>query len=81
MNILVTGGTSYIESHTCILLADLGIRLQLLTTFQTKEESVRRIRRITGRRIEFHKIDLLDSQAWKKLFANSSFDAVIHLPV
>lgn len=79
MNVLVTGGAGYIGSHTCIRLAESGHSVAIADNLSnSKEESVRRIRIITGRKIEFHKIDLLDSQALEELFGSSSFDAVIH---
>jgi UDP-glucose 4-epimerase len=44
----------------------------------SKEESLRRVERITGRPLSFYRVDLLDKPALTAVFRNHSFDAVIH---
>ncbi len=79
MNVLVTGGAGYIGSHTCIRLAEAGNRVTIIDNLSnSKEESVRRIRKITGADIEFYKLDLLDAEALEELFRNNDFESVIH---
>jgi UDP-glucose 4-epimerase len=41
-------------------------------------ESIRRVERLTGQSIDLHRLDLLDLVSLDNLFAQSSFDAVVH---
>jgi len=79
MNILVTGGTGYIGSHTAVELTNAGHTVILLDSLiNSSEEVVSRIQQITGKRLSFHRIDLRDYTATNQLFIANSFDAVIH---
>lgn len=79
MKILVTGGAGYIGSHTCLELLKAGHEVIVVDNFSnSKEESLKRVQEITGKRLELHKIDLLDREALNTVFENSSVDAVIH---
>jgi UDP-glucose 4-epimerase len=79
MKILVTGGAGYIGSHTVIELLQAGHEVVVADNLcNSKEESLRRVREITGRPVEFHRLDLLDKPALSALFAASHLDAVIH---
>lgn len=79
MKILVTGGAGYIGSHTVIELLRAGHEVLVVDNLcNSKEESLRRVREITGRPVEFHRLDLLDRPALFALFAGSAVDAVIH---
>jgi len=44
----------------------------------SSEESLKRVQEITGRKLEFHNIDLLDRAWLAALFRDHQFDAVIH---
>ena len=44
----------------------------------SKEESIRRIKKITGKDLKFHKTDLLDKKALNTIFDSYDIDAVIH---
>lgn len=79
MAILVTGGTGYIGSHTCVEMLESGLDVVILDNLSnSKIEVVHRIEKITGRRPVFHKGDLLDAEGLERLFASHSFEAVIH---
>ena len=79
MKILVTGGTGYIGSHTCLELLQAGHEVIVIDNLSnSKEESLKRVREITGRSLTFHQIDLLDRKALSDLFENTPIDAVIH---
>lgn len=79
MNILVTGGTGFIGSHTCVELLQRGHSVSVIDNLSNSKISVlERITEITGKIVDFHKIDLLDSDAMETLFSVSDFDAVIH---
>ncbi|MGW8286800.1 MAG: UDP-glucose 4-epimerase GalE [Desulfobulbales bacterium] len=79
MQILVTGGAGYIGSHTCVDLLQAGHEVIVIDSLvNSKEESIRRIEEITGRKLTFHKVDLLDKAAVDEVFKESQVEAVIH---
>ena len=80
MKILVTGGAGYIGSHTCVELLNSGYDVVVLDNLaNSSEESIRRIKKITGKDLSFYKCDLLDKEAVRKVFEeNKDIYAVIH---
>ena len=77
--ILVTGGAGFIGSHTCVELLDAGHDLVVVDNLDNScEESLRRVRELTGRDLEFNKVDLTDVEELEGVFARHDFDAVIH---
>lgn len=79
MNILVTGGAGYIGSHTCVQLLEKGMELVVVDNLSnSSQESLKRVEEITGRKVIFHKIDLLERDWLEALFRDYEFDAVIH---
>ena len=79
MRILVTGGAGYIGSHTVIELLHAGHEVVVADNLSnSKEESLRRVQKISGRPVEFHRVDLLDSEALASVFSRAPIDAVLH---
>jgi UDP-glucose 4-epimerase len=79
MRILVTGGAGYIGSHTCVELLNAGYEVIVVDNLSnSKEESIKRVQKITGKKLTFHKVDLLDKKALSAIFAKSKIDSVIH---
>lgn len=79
MNILVTGGAGYIGSHTCVQLLEAGHNIIVLDNLDNScEESLNRVKKITGKNFKFYKIDLLDYDGTNKVFEENEIDAVIH---
>lgn len=79
MKILVTGGAGYIGSHTCVELLENGYEIAVLDNLDNScEESLQRVKKITGKDFKFYQVDLLDYDATEKVFAENDFDAVIH---
>ena len=78
--ILVTGGTGYIGSHTVVELINAGYEVEIIDNLSnSKIEVLEGIKNITGEKPNFHKIDLVDSNAVNEFFESSSkFDAIIH---
>lgn len=79
MSVLVTGGAGYIGSHTCVELLEAGFEVVVADNLSnSKEESVNRVREITGKPLKFYKADLLDRKAIGEIFETENIDAVIH---
>ena len=79
MKILVTGGAGYIGSHTCLELLGNDYEVAVVDNLSnSKEESLKRVMLLAGKRLEFYKVDLLDRGSLNDIFEKTSFDAVIH---
>lgn len=80
MAILVTGGTGYIGSHTCVELLEKGEEVIIIDNLSnSKIETVDAIEIITGKRPKFYKGDILDADILSKIFEeNPDITAVIH---
>ena len=77
--ILVTGGLGYIGSHTCVALAEAGYTLVIVDNLVNSKPSVlERLHEITGKTIEFHRVDLRERLALERVFAQHKFHAVVH---
>ncbi|MEH7352652.1 UDP-glucose 4-epimerase GalE [Neobacillus drentensis] len=79
MSILVTGGAGYIGSHTCIELLNAGYEIIVLDNFSnSKPESLKRVKEITGKDFTFYEVDLLDRNDLENVFSENQIEAVIH---
>ena len=80
MAILVTGGTGYIGSHTTVELLNIGEKVIIVDNLSNSKLCVLdRIEKITGKRPEFIKCDLLDKETLDKVFDDHpEINAVIH---
>ena len=81
MHILVTGGAGYIGSHTCLELLQAGHRVTVVDNLMNaKEESLQRVRQLSGKTLRFHRVDLLDKDGLDAVFSScdGAIDAVIH---
>lgn len=79
MNILVTGGAGYIGSHTLIELIEAGYTPVVVDNLSNSSpEALKRVEKITGAKIPFHKLDLRNEEELEKVFAEHKFDAIIH---
>ncbi len=80
MSILVSGGAGYIGSHTCVELLQAGYDILVADNLcNASQESLRRVERITGKKVPFVKAELCNPQEVEALFAqHPDIDAVIH---
>ena len=79
MSILITGGAGFIGSHTCVELLNAGYDIIILDNFvNSKPESLKRIKELTGKYFKFYQADIRDEEAMTKVFAENKIDAVIH---
>ncbi len=79
MKILVTGGTGYIGSHTCVELLQKGYEVVVFDNlYNSKIDVVDKIKEITGKEITFYKADMCDKESMRPVFEENTIDAVIH---
>ena len=79
MKILVTGGTGFIGSHTCVELLNSGYDVVIAANlYNSKALVVDRIETITGKRPAFYELDICDREALNALFDKEDIDAAIH---
>ncbi|MGN0656451.1 MAG: UDP-glucose 4-epimerase GalE [Ruminiclostridium sp.] len=79
MAILVTGGTGYIGSHTCIELLKAGEDIVVMDNFyNSKPKAVQLIKEISGKDFKFYEADMCNITDMEKIFAENEIEAVIH---
>ena len=79
MHILVTGGTGFIGSHTCVALNAAGHEVTIIDDLSnSRREVVDRIAQISGKRAEFFEGDVRDQTLLRRIFAQRPVDAAIH---
>jgi UDP-glucose 4-epimerase len=79
MAILVTGGTGYIGTHTCVELLNNGYEVVVLDNLSnSKTEALNRVKELTNKDFKFYKVDLLDRVGIEEIFEENKIEAVIH---
>lgn len=79
MTVLVTGGAGFIGSHTCVELINAGFNVVVVDNLcNAHEESLKRVEKIVGQAIPFHKVDIRDKDALSEVFGRYDITAVIH---
>ena len=79
MNILVTGGTGYIGSHTCVELLKKGHQVIIADNLiNSKIETVGKIEEISGKELTFYEIDVTERSKVLEIFDKHKIDGVIH---
>ena len=79
MTILVTGGTGYIGSHTCVELLEAGHDVVVVDNFSNSHrEMAGRVEQITGHPLPVFELDLRNRDALTAIFSAHRIDAVIH---
>ena len=78
--ILVTGGSGYIGTHTCVELLNAGFDVVVLDNFcNSKPEAMHRVQKITGKPVRLVNGDVRDKDCLRALFKQHTISAVIHL--
>ena len=79
MKILVTGGAGYIGSNTCVELLNHDYEVIVVDNlYNSCEEALERVEKITGKTLTFYEGDLLDRDLLDRIFEKERPEAVIH---
>jgi UDP-glucose 4-epimerase len=79
MKILVSGGTGFIGSHTCVSLLQRDYDLIVVDNLINSDISVvDKIRKITNKNFEFFNMDITNKKDLSTIFSKRKIDGVIH---
>lgn len=79
MKVLVSGGTGFIGSHTCVELLKSGSEVVVVDNlYNSKLDVVDKIKHITGKEVIFYEGDCCDETIMEKIFLEHNIDAAIH---
>ncbi len=77
--ILVTGGTGFIGSHTCVELLNDNYNIVIIDDFSnSKPEVAEKIMKITNKKVKLYEGNVCDTELLTKIFKENQIDAVIH---
>lgn len=83
-NVFVTGGAGYIGSHCIVELLNAGYQVIAVDNFANsvcgngEALSLKRVEKITGKKVTFYQCDLLDKPRLEEIFDKHKIDCVIH---
>ena len=79
MAVLVTGGAGFIGSHTVVELQNAGYDVVVIDNLaNSSEKSLERVEAITGKKVPFYKVDILDREGLNEVFEKEQIDSCIH---
>lgn len=79
MTILVTGGAGYIGSHTVVELLHHGYEVVIVDSlYNSKRSVIQRIEELSGKKVTFYEMDILDAVALDEVFNKHKIDMCIH---
>jgi len=78
-NVLLTGATGYIGSHTWLALREAGFGVVGVDDFtNSSPEVLNRLARLTGETPVFERVDVCDAAAMEAVFTKHRIDAAVH---
>lgn len=79
MKVLITGGAGFIGSHTCVQMLAANHDIVVIDNLSnSSEESLNRVRKISGKDFPFHQVDIRNKAQLQQIFKQYKIDAVIH---
>ena len=79
MKALLTGGAGYIGSHTAVAMLEAGHDVVVVDNYyNSSPEAVRRVEKITGKKVTLYEADVSDSSAMTEILREHMPDCIIH---
>lgn len=79
MKVLLTGGSGYIASHLAVVLLQAGHEVVAVDDLSnSSRESLRRVEKIAGKKLDFIQLDVADKAALSEVFEKHQPDTVVH---
>lgn len=79
MSVLVTGGTGYIGSHTCVVLIEAGYDVIIADNlYNSKLDVLDKIESITGKKPKFYRADVSNKEELDVIFKENKIDSILH---
>ena len=79
MSVLVTGGTGYIGSHTCVVLLEAGYDVIIADNlYNSKLDVLDKIETITGKKPKFYHADVSNKDELDIIFKENKIDSILH---
>ena len=80
MNFFIPGGAGYIGVHISLMLLENGHDVVILDNFSnSSSNAIDSLENLAGKKVTFYEGSICDETKLKEIFAQNSFDAVIHL--
>lgn len=79
MTVLLAGGAGYIGTHTAVEMIEAGYDVAVADNYSNScAEGIRRVEKLTGKKIALYEADVTDAEAMRKVFASENVEAVVH---
>lgn len=79
MSVLVTGGTGYIGSHTCVVLLEAGYDVIIADNlYNSKLDVLDKIETITGKKPKFYHADVSNKDELDIIFKENKIESILH---
>jgi len=79
LSILLTGGAGYIGSHAALDFLNSGYEVVIIDNFcNSQQEAIKRISDLSGKKVSFYKVDLLNRGQLDEVFSKHKLKAVVH---
>ena len=79
MNILVTGGLGYLGSHAVVELIQQNYGVVILDNLSNShKKNLKRIEKITCKKIKFYKEDIRHKSSLRKIFKDNNIEGIMH---
>lgn len=79
MNILITGALGYVGSHVAVKILKENHNLTLVDNLaNSKISNLKKIEKISGKKIDFYKLDVRQESSVKKIIEKKNIEAIFH---
>ena len=78
MATLVTGGSGFIGSHTCVEMLNAGREIVVVDNYcNSNPEALVRVRELTGKDFKQYDVDVRDREGLRRIFTENNIDSLL----